>query len=139
MVNWTPEMEQQLRALWDNEISASLIAAEMGVTKGAVIGKARRLGLPLRGSPIKPRPKVRKPRFKNVELQDLEHNECRFPTTKEKPYRFCGAKTRALQSYCDFHRGKVYRPDSAYGRRGKPTREEKQKWLNKPNSPRINT
>jgi len=43
--NWTPERVEQLRSFVVTGLSCSQIAAEMGVTRNAVIGKIHRLGL----------------------------------------------------------------------------------------------
>lgn len=54
---WTAERIQQLRDLWTQEdLSASAIATRMRITKNAVVGKAHRLCLPARPSPIRRRP-----------------------------------------------------------------------------------
>ena len=43
---WTYERIEKLKQLWDEGLTASRIAAELGeVTRNAVIGKAHRLGL----------------------------------------------------------------------------------------------
>jgi GcrA cell cycle regulator len=50
-VTWTQEREEHLTALWALGKSASEIMREMGGTsRSAVIGKARRMGLPSRSS-----------------------------------------------------------------------------------------
>jgi GcrA cell cycle regulator len=43
-VEWPQERVDQLKALFDKGLSYSLIAEEMGLTKGAISGKADRLG-----------------------------------------------------------------------------------------------
>jgi GcrA cell cycle regulator len=49
---WTDERVERLKKLWQDGLSASQIAAEMGgVTRNAVIGKVHRLGLSGRGQP----------------------------------------------------------------------------------------
>ena len=45
---WPPETIARLRELWNAHISATRIGAELGFTKNAIIGKARRIDLPLR-------------------------------------------------------------------------------------------
>ncbi len=63
---WTPERIEQLRNCVTSGLSCSQIAAEIGVTRNAVIGKIHRLGLspgrpaaaPARSCP----PRVRQPR-----------------------------------------------------------------------------
>jgi hypothetical protein len=42
---WTPEREQRLRQLWARGVPTPKIAAELGTTKNAVIGRANRMGL----------------------------------------------------------------------------------------------
>ncbi len=42
---WTPERIEQLRNFATSGLSSSQIAAEIGVTRNAVIGKLHRLGL----------------------------------------------------------------------------------------------
>ena len=51
---WTDERVELLKKLWADGLSASQIANELGsVTRNAVIGKAHRLGLRGRPSPIR--------------------------------------------------------------------------------------
>src|ERR1700761_6198320 len=53
-MEWSSERIEQLRALWHDGLSASQIATHLGgITRNAVIGKAHRLGLTGRPSPIK--------------------------------------------------------------------------------------
>ena len=42
---WPPETIARLREAWASDISATRIGAELGFSKNAIIGKARRLGL----------------------------------------------------------------------------------------------
>jgi len=51
--NWTPELIADLTRLWGEGRTASKIGTVLGVSRSAVIGKARRLGLAGRPSPIK--------------------------------------------------------------------------------------
>ena len=51
-MSWTDERVEILKKLWQDGLSASQIAAELGgVTRNAVIGKVHRLGLSGRGQP----------------------------------------------------------------------------------------
>lgn len=65
--SWTGERVSKLRRLWDDGLSCSHIAAEIGgCTRNAVIGKVTRLGLSARHSraeqtrKLAPRPRPRK-------------------------------------------------------------------------------
>jgi GcrA cell cycle regulator len=64
-LSWTDERIDHLKQLWSQGMTASHIADELGgVSRNAVIGKAHRLGLQSRPSPVKPnepapRPKAR--------------------------------------------------------------------------------
>lgn len=42
---WTPEMDDVVRAAYATRTRLALVAEELGVTRKAVIGRARRLGL----------------------------------------------------------------------------------------------
>ncbi|MGE0774505.1 MAG: GcrA family cell cycle regulator [Sphingomonadaceae bacterium] len=53
-MSWTEERIEQLRKMWEGGMTASQIAEELGgVSRNAVIGKAHRLGLQSRPSPVK--------------------------------------------------------------------------------------
>src|SRR5882757_4032203 len=54
-MSWTDERIERLKSLWTKGMTASFIAEELGgVSRNAVIGKAHRLGLQSRPSPVKP-------------------------------------------------------------------------------------
>ncbi len=53
-MSWTDERIDQLKTMWERGMTASQIAEELGgVSRNAVIGKAHRLGLQARPSPVK--------------------------------------------------------------------------------------
>src|SRR5919199_879451 len=53
-MSWTDERIDRLKELWSRGMTASHIADELGgVSRNAVIGKAHRLGLQSRPSPVK--------------------------------------------------------------------------------------
>lgn len=59
---WTESVEANLRDLWAQGMPTRAIAAKIGCSKNAVVGKARRLGLKPRGNCIKPyRPGTKRP------------------------------------------------------------------------------
>ncbi|WP_428334226.1 GcrA family cell cycle regulator [Novosphingobium sp.] len=54
-MSWTDERIEKLTKMWEGGATASQIAEELGgVSRNAVIGKAHRLGLKARPSPVKP-------------------------------------------------------------------------------------
>lgn len=59
-MDWTAEAIERLKALWAEGHSTAEIGRRMGISKNAVVGKAHRLNLPARPSPIRrdavPRP-----------------------------------------------------------------------------------
>jgi GcrA cell cycle regulator len=66
-MEWTTETIARLRALWDEGHSTAEIGRRLGVSKNAVVGKAHRLDLPARPSPIRrdgsgAAPRTRSPR-----------------------------------------------------------------------------
>ena len=61
-MSWTEERIERLKKMWADGATASQIADELGgVSRNAVIGKAHRLGLEQRPSPVKHEEKEKKP------------------------------------------------------------------------------
>ncbi len=52
-MDWTDEVIERLKALWAEGLSTAEIGRRMGISKNAVVGKAHRLALPARPSPIR--------------------------------------------------------------------------------------
>jgi GcrA cell cycle regulator len=62
-MSWTDERIERLKSMWAEGSTASQIADDLGgVSRNAVIGKAHRLGLESRPSPVKPGEEKAKPR-----------------------------------------------------------------------------
>ena len=73
-MTWTDERVELLKKLWADGLSASQIAGELGgITRNAVIGKAHRLRLGSRASPIQ----RSKPPM--LTLVALKERACRWP------------------------------------------------------------
>ena len=49
---WDEERLNKLRKLWDEGLPITKIGNEIGVSRNAIAGKAHRMGLPKRNSPI---------------------------------------------------------------------------------------
>ncbi|MFC0687608.1 GcrA family cell cycle regulator, partial [Novosphingobium clariflavum] len=61
-MSWTDERIDKLTKMWEGGATASQIADELGgVSRNAVIGKAHRLGLKARPSPVKANEKPARP------------------------------------------------------------------------------
>src|SRR3984957_8133489 len=59
---WTDDRIRELRQLWSEGHSTAEIGRRMGISKNAVVGKAHRLDLPARPSPIRTGGSPRAPR-----------------------------------------------------------------------------
>ncbi|WP_374765167.1 GcrA family cell cycle regulator [Yunchengibacter salinarum] len=118
---WTDERIETLRTLWDQGLSASQIAKELGegVTRNAVIGKAHRLGLKSRPSPVKndkakargtSRKTARKQEKTLVSLLDLTDRMCKWPIGHpgEPDFHFCGKPSESGMPYCASHCAEAY-------------------------------
>src|SRR3989337_2562669 len=72
-MSWTDERIATLTKMWEGGATASQIADELGgVSRNAVIGKAHRLGLKSRPSPLRPNePKPAAPRVKETEARPV--------------------------------------------------------------------
>ncbi len=67
-MSWTDERIDRLKSMWEKGLTASQIADELGgVSRNAVIGKAHRLGLKSRPSPVKANEGEAKPAPKHKE------------------------------------------------------------------------
>ncbi len=76
-MSWTEERVELLRKLWNEGLSASRVAAELGegITRNAVIGKIHRLGLAERDKAAKPVVRDKSSRKSNQHEQMAETAE----------------------------------------------------------------
>jgi len=116
---WTPDRITALIALWEEGLTTSVIGDRLGITKNAVVGKVHRLGLPKRGSPIKPKPVVKK-KTNTVTMAQLRPGMCVWPTgdPATDDFYFCGDKSEDGRPYCSEHCAKAY---------VKPSKEDRQR------------
>jgi len=118
---WTDERIQLLQSLWERGLSASQIATELGegITRNAVIGKAHRLGLKSRPSPLKAVPpqkpaakpvKEKKETEEKITILTLTERICKWPIGHpgEPDFHFCGKKSQPGQPYCAKHAAMAY-------------------------------
>ncbi|MEI7608532.1 MAG: GcrA family cell cycle regulator [Rhodospirillaceae bacterium] len=103
---WTEEMMNTLKMLWSEGKTASEIAETLGqdISRNAVIGKAHRLGVSGRQSPIK-RKSVLGPT-----LLTMTERMCKWPfgDPKKSGFYFCGHPVPAAVTYCAEHRALAY-------------------------------
>jgi GcrA cell cycle regulator len=86
-MSWTDERIERLKSLWTKGMTASHIADELGgVSRNAVIGKAHRLGLQSRPSPVKPNEPEPKAKAKAKEKAEAAPVEAKKPAA-EAPQR----------------------------------------------------
>jgi GcrA cell cycle regulator len=99
---WTPELIQQLSALWKQGLSTAEIGRRLGVTKNAVVGKAHRLLLDPRPSPLKRPPAPR--------VTTAQGPACSWPEGHpgDKTFRFCGKRPLPGKPYCAEHAELAY-------------------------------
>ena len=120
---WNEKQLAKLKKLWDEGLPITKIGLELGVSRNAIAGKAHRLGLPKRNSPIS---KSGDPR-KNKDSSDLEttkelplkillrevewsRNRCCWPIGDPKlpGFAFCGTSIMPGRPYCEKHSSLAY-------------------------------
>jgi len=130
---WNDEKIAKLKKLWSEGLTTGEIGKRLGVSKNAVVGKAHRLGLKGRPSPIKRQEAAvaapqaastggghtaapaapsspKKETVKIFTLTDLTHNTCRWPIgdPKHEDFRFCGKPVYPGKPYCLDHCAQAY-------------------------------
>jgi GcrA cell cycle regulator len=85
-MSWTDERIERLKSLWTKGMTASHIADELGgVSRNAVIGKAHRLGLQSRPSPVKPNEPDPKPKAKARDKPEPAPIAAKSPAAEAPP------------------------------------------------------
>ena len=100
---WSKTSIEMLQKLWVDGLSASQIAERLGgTTRNAVIGKAHRLGLKSRPSPIK---------RETDNITKLNDRMCHWPIghPREPDFHFCGKTSEPGRPYCSSHTALAYR------------------------------
>ncbi len=119
-MEWSEERVAKLKALWGEGRTASQIAVLLGdVTRNAVIGKAHRLGLKGRPSPIRkdkvttpaPKPARRAVAHTPSRPSRVSGRQCHWPIghPREPGFHFCGAAAIDDKPYCEEHCNLAYR------------------------------
>ena len=120
---WDEDKLNKLKALWDEGLPITKIGDELGVSRNAIAGKAHRMGLPKRNSPISKSGDPRKNQKKSVQentkelplkiiLRDVEwsRSRCCWPIGDPKlpGFSFCGTSIIPGRPYCDEHSNLAY-------------------------------
>ena len=132
-MSWTHERIEKLKKLWNEGLTASRIASELGdITRNAVIGKAHRLGLSGRmqsksqtSSISIVRKKKNSPYNKKIieittdvsepmnptSFLKIKDGMCRWPLGEpgEESFKFCGRGT-GEHVYCKEHKKMAFQP-----------------------------
>ncbi len=115
---WNEARVSQLVQLWQAGLSTAEIGRQLGISKNAVVGKAHRLDLPARPSPIRNpvprvRPEVRRPTPTPAEprLAPLHGGPpCQWPHGHpgQEGFHFCGQPSLPGKPYCPEHAARAY-------------------------------
>ena len=120
---WNEEKLNKLKSLWDKGLPITKIGLELGVSRNSIAGKAHRLGLPKRNSPISKSGDPRKNNNKadiqtdkelplKLLLRDVEwsRNRCCWPLGDPKlpGFSFCGTSIIPGRPYCEEHSKLAY-------------------------------
>ena len=138
-MSWTDERVTLQKKLWGEGKTAAEIAKALGgVTRNAVIGKAHRLKLSNRISPIQqnerkeervaevkkaPKAVIKQPivvakpansSFKALKMIELKERMCRWPSgdPQDENFSFCGCQTVPGLPYCEEHAKMAYQAPS---------------------------
>ena len=106
MMTWTAERIAALERLWATGATTAEIGRRLDITKNAVVGKAHRLGLPGRPSPIKREAHKAPP----PAVVDMHGPPCQWPfgDPGDEDFHFCGAPALAKRPYCAEHCARAY-------------------------------
>ncbi len=99
---WTSELVEQLSALWKQGLSTAEIGRKLGISKNAVVGKAHRLMLTPRPSPLKS-PPIRHVAGKAGPTCSWPHGH-----PGQTGFRFCGKRVVPGKPYCPEHAAMAY-------------------------------
>ncbi len=106
-ITWNdPSLTEQLTMLWEIGLSTAEIMRQMGMTKGQIVGRAQRLNLAHRPSPLpKPRPAPLQPNTKGCCF--IEGDPLAPGLTFDEV--ICGASVdRIGGAYCAAHHARVW-------------------------------
>lgn len=100
-MSWTTELVAELVRLWNEGASTAEIGRRLGISKNAVVGKAHRLSLPPRPSPI---------RRQTAKVTKFSGPACQWPIgdPRNPDFRFCNDPAAPGKPYCAHHCAVAY-------------------------------
>jgi GcrA cell cycle regulator len=137
-MSWTDAKIKKLKELWEKGLSTSEIGKKLNMSKNAVVGKAHRIGLKSRPSPIKSQTASNKKKNKNeksdkpskenkketktkksskkeekenkITIEELGPKMCRWPfgDPRGEDFSFCGEPVFRNKPYCLKHCAMAY-------------------------------
>lgn len=122
MTTWTEERVATVTRLWNEGLTTAEIGRMVGMSKNAVVGKAHRLRLPSRPSPIGQGKGIRSvrppagpkpaPPPRPVLQLAVGTASCKWPIghPDEPDFHFCGEPALLDKPYCQAHYAKAYVP-----------------------------
>ena len=110
---WTDANVAKLKELWAADATAKEIALQLGTTKNAVVGAARRHDLPMRRTHKTP------PKRPGPSIDELTHRSCRWPIgdPHDLDFHFCGKRVVIGRPYCAAHCKRAYKPPAKKGKK----------------------
>lgn len=129
----TDDKLERIKQHWRRGCTAKWLADQVGTTRASITGIYHRnrpalSAYPLGGrrSPVGAKPKplpvakaapvahrrpnaalqraIKPPTLRNLPLEALGARDCKWPTTDEAPWLFCGCPADEGHSYCPYHR-----------------------------------
>ncbi|MFN4089478.1 MAG: GcrA family cell cycle regulator [Alphaproteobacteria bacterium] len=103
-MSWTPELIASLENFWNEGLPTTEIGRRLGMSKNAVIGKAHRLGLSGRPSPIRRESRPARP------VRRFAGPACQWPIGDPRlpEFHFCGEPVLPGKPYCASHCAVAY-------------------------------
>lgn len=106
---WNAEIIEKLTQMWHEGLSTAEIGRRLGISKNAVVGKARRIDLPKRQTRTVAPPQPKEDNV--VRLPELRVGMCSWPIGEPgtEGFRFCGKRPVVPgKPYCAEHCARAY-------------------------------
>ena len=139
LFQWTAAKVDDLKRMIEAKYSSSQAASALMISRGAVMGKAYRLGFPFRSESKKNssiqgkvhRKRVARKTYKvilmapepdarNLTFDQLQKTDCRYVVTADHPMLFCGHSKADGSSYCAHHHHVCWTSPPARNRDARP-------------------